>query len=317
MNKPQFYISAYASSPQADLWDGELESLYFKALAAYPEVIGIEHPFRIKSEKYSLQWLKNNVPNHWSIILTTIPTFLELAAQNRFVGLAATNEADRKEAVEIMRALSAYIVNVNSEFGRKVIKAVHFHAAPPSTEIALRANKAALVKSLHEVKQMNWGDVELNLEHCDALIPGQKPDKGFMSLQDEIEALTIVGGFGVVLNWARSVIEGRSVDHALKHVDLAQTADLLKGYFFSGCTDNSNSVYSAWKDSHMPTKKVIASEFLDDDSMLGEAEIAAVCKRLNKAVYLGVKVQNMQKPKTVERGVGLSIDTMRAIKKLC
>ena len=58
------------------------------------------------------------------------------------------------------------------------------------------------------MKGLEWGNVQLNLEHCDAYIPGQKAQKGFLLLEDEVEILNEVGGYGLILNWARSAIEG-------------------------------------------------------------------------------------------------------------
>ncbi len=123
------------------------------------------------------------------------------------------------------------------------------------------------------------------------LIPNQRADKGFLSLHDEIDVVQAVGNIGIVLNWGRSAIELRSAEGPLKHINLVMPHNLLKGFVFSGCTDNQNSPYGAWRDIHIPPKNFINSQYLRNESLLGKKEINQVLTLIsNQDIYLGIKV---------------------------
>jgi hypothetical protein len=252
----QYFVAAYPASPTAtpasSHWNPLIERQYFQALIDRAEVIGIEHPFYMASEKYNLDWLLETIPSHWSMMLTLLPTFMMAAKTNPYLGLASTREQDRSLAVKIMEQAAAYVAQLSQAFGRQIVKAIHFHSLPKNEAAGFRGHQEAFKKSLIEIKTLDWQGAALNLEHCDAYIPGQPAEKGFLSLEDEIEALDEIGGFGLVLNWARSAIEGRSTATPLAQLKLAKAANLLKGFFFSGCTDDPRNAYGAWKDTHMP-----------------------------------------------------------------
>ena len=308
-----YFISAYATSPSFNQWDPLDERKYFQALASEPEVVGIEHPFFINSEKYPLSWLLENIPDHWSIIITALPAFMHEAKNNPLLGLASENEAGRRQAVQLMQAISQYSEKLNHIFNRKIVKAIHFHSLPRNDDVNRLGNKAALKQSLYDIQKFNWHGAELNLEHCDAYIPNQLADKGFLLLKDELEVLSEVGGYGIVLNWARSAIEGRSVMTPLRHIELTQHAALLRGFFFSGCTDNPESDYGCWKDTHIPPKNFIESEYLRNESLLGAKEIKQVLNVLDREIYYGIKILDQAKLKKLTQSIGLNIDTIRAI----
>ncbi|OGT52647.1 MAG: hypothetical protein A3F17_07895 [Gammaproteobacteria bacterium RIFCSPHIGHO2_12_FULL_41_15] len=308
-----YFISAYATSPSISSWNPVLESQYFQALAENPNVIGIEHPYFLDSNKYPLPWLQENIPDHWSIVITALPFFMDELKKNPYLGLASENEEARKQAVYLMKKMSQYTETLNNFFGRQVVKAIHFHSLPRNDREAKRGSKIALERSLDEIKRINWQGVELNLEHCDAYISNQPPEKGFLLLEEEIHALSTVGDYGLVLNWARSTIEGRSTSEPLKHIKMAKKAGLLKGFFFSGCTDQITSSYGEWKDTHMPPKNFTAGNYLENDSLLGKPEIVESLNNLEKDVYLGIKVYNPDPAKPLEKAIGLNIETIKAI----
>lgn len=311
--KHRYFVSTYVTSPSMNDWDPEAEQAYFQALAQRPEVVGVEHPFSSHSKKYPLDWLQQHIPDHWSVIITTMPAFMGAARENPWLGLASVREQDRCAAVTLMEQVAAYVLQLKQVFGRKVVNTIHFHALPKNDETGMRGHKEALKRSLRDIKNIDFSGAHLNLEHCDAYVPGQPAEKGFLSLQDELELLSDAGGFGVVLNWARSAIEGRSRLTPLAHIRMTQTAGLLKGFCFSGCTDDPCSEYGAWKDSHVPPMRIIDSPYLCEESLLGAEEIQQVFSLLDEDIYLGVKVTDSSKQKSAQRSVGLNVDTIAAL----
>lgn len=309
----RYFVSAYTASPSPRFWSAALEKEYFRALANQPEIIGIEQPFYLDTDKYPLDWLVDTIPSHWSILITSLPMFMAAAKDNPFLGLASQREHDRTLAIKLMEKISDYARELNRAFRRNVVTDIHFHTLPKNEGSTLRGHKTALKKSLLELKAMDWSGVNLNLEHCDAYIPNQVSEKGFLLLEDEIEVLSEIGGYGFVLNWARSAIEGRSVTTPLEHIKMTNAAHLLKGFFFSGCTDDVSSESGAWKDVHMPPKAIISSPYLQPESLMGAKEIRQTFSLLDDDVYLGIKVLDGAREKTLERSIGLTVDTIKAL----
>ncbi len=310
MSRRQYFVSAYTASPSA-VWHAQHESDYFKGLAALPHIIGIEHPILRPVEKYPLAWLKQNVPSHWSLIITTIPAWMSMGNVDPHLGLAAANEVSRLAAVEFMREVAAYVVTLNNLFGRSLVKAVHFQSFPKNGPVEIRANKAALINSLQAIKQFDWQGAALNLEHCDAFIENQRAEKGLLTLSDEIEAIAQVGGFGMALNWARSAIETRSTHGPVAHLKLAKQHNVLKGFFFSGCTDDQSSEYGYWKDSHMPLKSKHDKRF--EASLLDASLAKQIFSLLDNDVYCGIKVSNLGKTVSAATAIKLLQNSIAAL----
>jgi hypothetical protein len=139
------------------------------------------------------------------------------------------------------------------------------------------------------------------------LIPNQRADKDFLSLHDEIDVVQTVGDIGIVLNWGRSAIELRSAESPLKHINLVMPHNLLKGFVFSGCTDNQNSPYGAWRDTHIPPKNFINGQYLRNESLLGKKEINQVLTLIsNQDIYLGIKALDASLTRDVIRSIDLN-----------
>ncbi len=313
----QFFVSAYATSPSGHSWSPDIEHNYFKSLSCHPSIIGIEHPFLTHSDKYPLDWLIANIPNHWKLTITLLPEFMSAAKKQPSLGLASTCEKGRTAALHIMEKLHHYICTLNQLANRTLVHAVHFHTFPYNTDHLILGSQTALDRSLRTITEMDWGKTALNLEHCDSFIPNQTAEKGFLPLNDEIDVLKEFNHqYGLVLNWGRSAIEGRSNTTPIAHLKMANDAKLLKGYFFSGCTDQETSAYGAWKDTHMPPTAIIDSRYLDQDSLLGHHEIQQTIEQLHPSTYLGVKVFNPSQEKKLEAAIHLNTDTIDAINTL-
>jgi len=91
---------------------------------------------------------------------------------------------------------------------------------------------------------------------------------------------------------------------------------LLKGYFYSGCTDKVNSDYGAWQDTHMPPRSHSNSRFLESASLLNQTEISKTLKEIPKEAFVGVKLLNPYRVKTIESSVGMNAETIQMIKTI-
>lgn len=310
----KYFISAYATSPSFYEWDGSAESDYFKKLADNSNIIGIEHPYLLESNKYPLDWLVKNVPSHWKLIITSLPLFMQLTNKNPKIGLASTSEKDRCLAVSLIDQIRQYAEKLNNLFGRNIVESINLYSSPKNSDQCKQGSKEGLEHSLIEIIKMNWGDIVLNIEHCDAYIYNHVPDKGFLVLDEEIDVIKQVGKLGIILNWGRSAIELHSINGPLNHINLTKKHDLLKGFVFSGCTDQSNSPYGAWKDTHIPPKKLINSQYLREESLLGKEEILQVFNLINNQdIYLGIKVLDPSSMRDVDRSIGLNLETLSSI----
>lgn len=308
--KNHYFISAYSTSPCVKAWNSELESRYFQALAECPDIIGIEHPYQNNSDKYPIKWLRENIPDHWSICITAIPSLMQLNQSDSYAGLASIQEAGRQKAIRLISEINQYVQQMHHVFGRQLVKAIHLHSSPTSDDQALRGDKDAFKSSLVEIVKMDWQGAVLNIEHCDAYKQGQKSTKGYLSLDDEIVVIQELGAYGIVLNWARSVIEYRSTQGALKQLRQVLKADLLRGYFFSGCTDKPSGVYANWQDKHMPPAAI------EPGSLLTHEQIKIILDELRPKlteIYLGIKVHDPSGSNDLAKSITMNIRTIQEI----
>lgn len=312
----RFHVSAYATSPSFHRWDAALEARYFAALAACPQVAGIEHPFFDDGgAHYPLDWLVEHLPPHWTLTLTVLPGLMRQARAEPRFGLAAAHAPSRAAALHMLERAREFVAALHARLGRTVVRAIHLQSAPANAHGTPRGEVAALEASLRELQGWQWGGTRLLLEHCDSLVDGQAPEKGFLGLDDEI-ALARRLQIGILLNWARSAIETRSVAGPLAHLARARAAGVLQGLAFSGCTAQACADYGTWRDTHMPAAPVIASPWLRRDSLLGADEIRAALDQADAApgeVMLGIKVLDPDPAPDLERKLRLNLDTLAAI----
>lgn len=307
----KYFISAYTASQVLHTWDDISETAYFKALKADPRVMGIELPYLEDREVYPMEWLKKNIPDHWSFNLTSLPAVMQLAASNPKAGLASTSDPYRKVAIELVQKVQRYAEELQQAFGRPVVRSINFYSSPQNSAGCQQGSKEALQRSLAEIKKISWGSIALNFEHCDAFVPSHPPEKGFLSLEEEIEAFEAVGGIGLVLNWGRSAIETHSVDGPLQHLRQMLVHRLLRGFVFSGCTADPESLYGAWKDRHTPPRSLCS------ESLLGEKEIEEVFNLIkSEELYLGIKVSNRFLPFDINRSIALNLETIDNCQRL-
>ena len=165
-------------------------------------------------------------------------------------------------------------------------------------------NPAAFAESLDEILGWDWQDTALVVEHCDAPRPGRRAEKGFLSFRDETE---IVRAFrqqgrdvGMLVNWARSVIETGESRTAADHVAAARAAGVLSGLMFSGCSPEATEFGYPWIDAHLPAVEV---EGAPASSMLNAHEIARCLREAGELRFTGLKI-GLAPGRRIARGAG-------------
>lgn len=313
-----YYVSAYASSPSPAHWAPELEAQYFSALSTDKRIVGIEQPFYPDAQRYPLSWLREHIPAHWHMCITAVPLFMRLSQDNPHIGIASADVEGRHIAIKYIEAINHYVDELNQAFSRPIVKAIHIQTFP--RQPAGHSTPAALMASLETIHQMPWQHTELNIEHCDAYRAGQAPEKGLMTLADEIQVISEMAGYGIVLNWARSAIEYRNATGPLKHLDMAISHKLLRGFFFSGCDDQISSAYGQWKDTHMPPQNSIHGNFLPIGGLLNQEAVHAAWQRLAaypSSPYVGIKITNGNARHDVETSIGLTMESIAVLNTAC
>jgi hypothetical protein len=286
-----------------DGWSPEHEAAFLSAAASLPHVSGLEIPFYStgKLHKYDSAWFLKRVrllPDHLSFIVTTIPDTIDQLSSAPAFGLASAVPAGREAALGRAVAALEAVRSLNEVLGRKAVRAVHLFSAPRPSVLAdgsvsrKDATVKALAASLKQLAELDWDGARPVLEHCDAAINHNSPIKGFLPLEQEIEAVVTAGtGAGVALNWARSVIEGRDTRTPDRHIKLALHAGLLAGFVLSGCSSQPTAFGPAWDDAHLPPAPV------ERVSLLTTQGIRAIAATLDNALlrsepktYRGLKV---------------------------
>lgn len=250
-----YFVGAYAAAPSLSGWDPATEGRFLASVLAMEGVAGLEVPFTGKLHKEDEAWFLRQLPEQARFVVTTIPgTMARLQADKSF-GLASTSASGRRSALDFVKEALDAVKRLNQELGRPAVETLELHAAPVAITDA--ATAAALEASLIELSDWNTAGTQLVLEHCDALIPGHAPAKGFLSLEAEAEAVQRANdatgnSMGMVINWGRSVIEQRRPEAAREHITYLRDRGLLRGVAFSGCAGVDTRFGDAWDDVHVP-----------------------------------------------------------------
>jgi hypothetical protein len=182
-------------------------------------------------------------------VITDVAIAVAGRKANPTLGLASRDPDGRRAAISLARCLHEDAQFLIDQRGPNSVLAVEFHSAP------LRRDGSAsdLAESLREIADWDWGDIHLMIEHCDAEVDTHEPQKGFLSLQEEIDAIgKSQAPFGISLNWGRSVVELRSATRAVDHVRAVSGASMLRAMIFSGTAGVTTPFGPAWSDAHLP-----------------------------------------------------------------
>jgi hypothetical protein len=272
-------VSAYPASPAHTRWFPELEGELLPALCALPGVAGLEVPWMGGLHPHDEAWFLANVPAV-PLAVTAIPFVMGRVGADPRYGLASTDEEGRTAAVADLRRVAVDVARIERESAASVA-VVTLHTAPRATGAV-----EPLVRSLREIAALDWSGAHLVVEHCDAFHPGRAPEKGFLTLDDEIAAIRAAGvPIGLWLNWGRSAIELRDADAVTAQIAEAAASGLLVGLAFSGAAAAQSPYGPPWADAHLP----IASTHPESGSLLDDAHVAAALAAAGDVEWLGLK----------------------------
>lgn len=307
MPDAKYFVGSYSMLPKNA---PELEKDYLAGLAALPLCCGLELALNLEgnlcgSHTNDEAWLFSTLKElgaleRWQYIITLIPPTMDSIAKDPHFGLASNSVSGRAAAVELGRKACAAVGRLKAAIGSSTSMFVELHSGPTrhseAAKVAgVKSSPASLVASLKELGSLDWHGVQLVIEHCD-WHGGVAPVKGFLSLEEEIEALKMVnadlGSQKVLLtvNWARSVLETHETETAASHITAARKAGLLCGLMFSGCS-GVQGPYGQWKDSHMPHGCADGIECFAKGSLLTQAEIRRCYQAAGEpCMYTGAKI---------------------------
>jgi len=303
----KYIVGAYATAPSTVTWDKNLESQYYQQLKASHNIQGIEHPFVGKLHPFDDDWFLENIDNNWQFIFTSIPGVMGNLAKNPHFGIASTNENGRQAALEFYQQARQAILKLNQHLGIQAVSYIKIHTAP-KISAKVSSSTQSLKASLKTMLSWDWYGAKLIIEHCDAFIPEQSAEKGFLNLADEIATVLSVNNelncdIGISINWGRSAIETRSAKGPIEHIKMAYQSKLLKGIIFSGASDEETP-YGQWRDSHMPPASAFNIPHFATGSLLTIEQIEKSLQQCDcdKLDFIGAKISlNPNKATVLER----------------
>lgn len=267
---------AYPAAPRTQPWSKEAEQAFLTTLVDSPGAAvigGLELPWQGHAlHGQDEHWFLNRLPREWRHVVTMIPDTMITGGSDDAFGLASCDEAGRQRAVEHARELRDHLDTICQQEGRSFAAAVEVHSAPRHQDPGgggTRSSGAALRQSMDELTSWDWSGARLIVEHCDAATEDGDAAKGFLPLADELTAVADAReerttSVGIGLNWGRSVIEGRSRETAIAHVEDAGAAGLLDALVFSGVAAAEAGV---WVDNHLPLAEQVPESLLRSDDM--------------------------------------------------
>ncbi len=319
----KYIVGAYATAPSLVNNNKLVErEFYANLIESIPEIRGLEIPFFGESiHQFGSNFLLDIINPNWENVLSCVPGTMSSLSNNPKFGLASDDEGGRLEAVAMYRRANQALHAINEYCGNKSIVAVQIVTAPSVPLVGVLSSKESLLKSMEILLDWDWQGAKIVIEHCDTSNNNFSFEKGFLTIKDEIEVLTRLRNsynVGLTINWARSAIEGNSVDTPIKHIKLAVDNNILSGLMFSGVSSNDIQ-YGSWKDTHMPFSQYKNSRFYEKKSLLNYNSAAACIEQLSlkKIDYLGIKLLSMPIEKSsISRRVGVNKDAITILNSI-
>jgi hypothetical protein len=283
-NRPRHIVGAYAASPaEAD------QDEWFEALAGLPGFAGLEMAYQDGLRPHGDEAVLSRLRPEWDLVLTGVPCSASRSRVDGAYGIASPVADGRSAAIADIRAMFECAQRIHDRVGRGAVVAVEVQSAPNR---AIGTGTAeALAASLSEIATWEWGSTRIVVEHCDAFVPSHPSEKGFLSLDDELDAVRRASQssgavIGVSVNWGRSALEGRSAETPADHVAEAAAAGLLAGLVFSGVSDRDTAYGRAWSDTHLPP------DTIEPGSLLTEHAVASCLKAAESSdlAFCGIKM---------------------------
>ena len=201
-----YLIGAYAAAPSLQGWDPEAEAAFLDAVLALDGVSGLEVRSTGALHKYDEAWFLNRLPPTADVVLTLLPgTMARLKTMPSF-GIASTDDAGRRAAVDFAGEALRAVGRLNRAVGRESVTAVQIHTAP--VHLSGSSSPGALAASLAELASWDWGQAQLVIEHCDTAVrPGAGEGiPGFQSRNGSRHQWRRWGPVAMAVNWGRTVI---------------------------------------------------------------------------------------------------------------
>lgn len=306
-----FFLGAYATSPCGSVWNEEAETAYWQGLRAMPHLRGLEYPFTGRLHPHDEAWALAQLDPAWDIVLTCLPgTMDRLEADPRF-GLASDDEEGRQAAVAFIRQALPVVARLNDQAQRRRVVAVELHSAPRRGVAGITASVRSLARSLAEIAGWDWRGARLVLEHCDAYRPDLPPIKGFLTFDEEIEAIgASAAAVGLCINWGRSALEARDAARPLEQIEKAVGLGLLAGLMFSGCS-GADTPWGVWQDSHMPQAPASGLAHAAAGSLMtADAVATALAAAKGMPLFVGGKLTARPQNAGLDVRLGLNRDLL-------
>lgn len=281
-------IAGYTAAPAAR----EDATIYYQRLATAGRAGGLEVAWKgDDASPAEIAFISSLIPASWVFTVNAIPSTFQAWAKDHRFGLASPDETGRQAAVAAAVKMSETIKTINDAAGRQLILAVEIQSAPGFNERAYNPVPDALSRSLQHLGGLDWGGAAVMVEHCDAFVAGQAPQKGFLTLTQEIAVLRGLAGspVGLSLNWGRSLIELRDPQRVAEHASEASASGLLRGFTLSGSADADNSVGKAWADSHLAFADTLDRRYAEPASLMTTALAEASLRQMRDLLFLAVK----------------------------
>lgn len=302
---PPLLVSSYAVSPAHSTWDPALEAELLPALCRLPGVAGLEVPWMGGIHPHDPEWFLRHVPAGAELAVTALPWVMRRCAADTRYGIASPDDDGRRAALADLRAVAHDVRRMECGSDASVT-VVALHTAPQG-----RGERAPLAASLAEISEWDWQRALLVVEHCDAAVPSQPWEKGFLSLDDEIGGILDADApVQLWLNWGRSVIETRDADAVTDQIATAAQAGLLAGVTFSGAAAVDGPYGSAWQDAHLP----LAAADPSSGSLLDPAHITAGIAAAGPVERLGLKISRRPGDRSARQVVKTVDDNLRALR---
>ncbi|WP_186816622.1 DUF4862 family protein [Cellulomonas aerilata] len=287
-----FLVSVYPALLAPDPVDPGVVRDVYARLRDVPGIGAVELPLgpdgRIPDEDATLAHLAP----HWDVVLTTVPGTMARADDPAY-GLASPDERGGDEAVAHLRRCLETAARVDEALGRRAAVGLEVVSAPRRTPGDGDGPDRLLARLRGVLDGRPGSGTPLLIDHCDALVAGQTPAKGFLDLDEEIAVVAALradghAGTGLVVNWGRSALEARSVDGPVRHLERARSAGVLHGLVLSGCADRDSGFGPAWTDMH-PGPADLAAPAGEPASLLTDAEIRRSVEAAGPVAVVGTK----------------------------
>ena len=288
-------LGAYVLTPPIVTHDRGAEQGWYDCLSQVPAATGLEVPFRDSIHADGPDRLAELLPPGWHVVVTMLTQTIVQSGRDRTYGLASLHEDGRRAAIADVRSMFAEVEALKRMRG-EIVHAVELHSAPKTVR-PVNSSSAALAESLREIGEWGWGATTLAVEHCDAVRGDQRPEKGYLELSAESQAVRMVAeestaSIGQSVNWGRSAIEGRAANYAFEQLRAIAARKTLSGIVFSGAPAADSPLGAAWTDLHNALDTDDPSSLLSADD-IRRCLLALDESALSNIRFLGVKVNNV------------------------